>query len=129
MAEDYYMSIGDKRYQKLEAARLRTEANIAEHQANGYDEAAEEELGALARIVADQQALVSMAQRRIQQLNPQQEEKESIITAKRAPSNGDEALEIINYGKMPDDPTRLTANEYNKQMHELNRLKAKGQYR
>ena len=54
----------------------------------------------------------------------------SIMDSRRLPQNGDDALEIINYGKLPNDPTRLTAEEYNRQQSELHRLKAtKGMYR
>jgi hypothetical protein len=77
MSEDYYIEIGRKRYQTLEAARLRTEATIAEHRANGYDEAAQEELGSLAHIVTEQQILENMRQQRVQQLTPQQPVEET----------------------------------------------------
>jgi hypothetical protein len=45
------------------------------------------------------------------------------------PRDGNDALEIINYGKGPNDPTRLTPDEYNRQLAELQRLKATGMYK
>ena len=127
--DDFYDTAARKRYETLEAAKARCLADLAESKATGNEMAAEEELQMLATLNDQQASLSRLHQQYVAQKNPPRQERESVITARRAPADGNDALDILNYGKQPNDPTRLTADEYNRQLAELQRLKSKGMYR
>jgi hypothetical protein len=112
---------------QLIAARKQAEAKLAEAEADGNAIWGAEVIEEIADIDAKGESLNRLHRSYHQQ--PVHQERESVITARRAPSDGNDALEILNYGKLPNDPTRLSAEEYNRQLGELGRLKAKGMYR
>lgn len=126
MSDDFYEASARKRYQVLEAAKAQSMADLQRFQTDNDEDSAAAELQALAHL-NDQQASLERLHRTYQQgKNPVRQARESIITSRRDPANGDEALEIINYGKLPGDPTRLTPEEYNRQQSKFNQLRAAG---
>jgi hypothetical protein len=127
--DDFYANAAQKKFNELAHQRLRAQHDLAVSLSDGDEFAAANEIETIAEIDAKQANLIALAQREVARQNPPQQERESVITSRRAPADGNDALEIINYGKRPGDPTIVTPQEYNRQMSEFQRLKAKGMYK
>jgi hypothetical protein len=126
--DEFYAGAMRQRLNELDAERMRYQADLAVSLSDNDQRAASEEIEHIASIDARRNHLIALAQSEAARNQPRYQERESIHDSRRAPSTGDDALEIVNYGKMPNDPTRVTADEYNRQSARLTQEKAKGNY-
>jgi hypothetical protein len=129
MADDFFIRNAQERYAELQADLAQVEAGLMRAKTEGNDYSARELISGRAGIQAEMRALNDSYQEHIRQ-SQQVPERESIMDSKRLPSNGDDALEIVNYGKRPSDRTWISPEEYNAQLAKLQYLKtAKGMYK
>jgi len=70
MADDFLLSNAEKRLQGIRAAKQRCMANLAEYQASECDDAAQEELGALAHLEVEERGIHQMRQDYLRAQNP-----------------------------------------------------------
>jgi DNA gyrase/topoisomerase IV subunit A len=129
MSEDFKTESTRRRLLELDAMRQQQLANLATSEAEGDYEDAKQEIRSIANIDAERANIVALYNRHVSEQQPQYQERESIHDSRRTPRDGNDALEIVNYGKMPGDPTIVTADEYNRQQNRLYQLKAKGMYK
>jgi hypothetical protein len=130
MSNDPITAGAYRRGQELLVAQKRTEAMLEEYRSDNNEEGISEAIGQLAQIRAEGNALNELHNDHLRRSAPQQREPESGGEWLHKPVSkmgGDDALSIMNYGKAENDPTRLTAQEYNAQLAVLNRKKASGE--
>jgi hypothetical protein len=131
MSDDSLIQGARKQYRTLEAAQARLQANLAEYIADGNEEGIAEELGNMTILELQKDKLGQMYDRHIQSQQPRYREPdtEAEFKAKTPEKMGwDDGLKIVNYGKLPGDPTIVTPDEYNRQIAALRRHKANGKY-
>jgi hypothetical protein len=129
---DFKTEAAVARGKALYADRKRVEAHLAAAENDGNLEFAAECIQEIADIDAQGERLNRLHQQHVQSQQPRYRAPESGMEFIGKPvekMGGDDALAIVNYGKTANDPTRLTADEYNKQYYELQRLKARGMYK
>jgi hypothetical protein len=106
---DWFTEIAQQRWEQLDAEEAQAQAQLKYAKANDDREYGVERVAELESMAIRKRALQDRhAQYLRDSQPPQRQERESIITSHRTPQSGDDALEIVNYGKMPNDPTRLS---------------------
>jgi hypothetical protein len=129
--DEFYVDAAQQRLRELRAMRMRVQANLQTSLSENDREAAAEEIEQIASIDSREAALIALAQREVNRTTPQYREPdtEAEFKAKAAEKmDWNDGLKIVNYGKMPGDPTIVTADDYNRQIAVLRRHKANGKY-
>jgi hypothetical protein len=123
---DFYQDAASRQGKQLQIQRRNAESALIEAETNGDTDTAARAIQEIADIEAAGARLNAL--HRQYTTPPAQQERESIFASHREPKTGDDALEILNYGKRPGDATYVTPEEYNRGLAELHRRKAMGDY-
>jgi multidrug resistance efflux pump len=132
MADDFKVEAAVLRAKQLYADRKRLEAHLAAAENDGSLEYAAECIQEIADLDAQGERVNRLYQQHVQSQQPRYRAPDTGMEFMGKPvekMGGDDALRIINAGKMPGDPTALSAEDYNRQYHELQRLKAQGMHK
>jgi hypothetical protein len=130
--DEFNLRAAQRQMQTLVAAKQRAVANLSQAQTEENEWAAAEEIGTIAELNRQIMNISELAQQEHNRLNPpapppQSREQWRVKPAEQM--SGNDALEVINYGKKPGDPTYISPDEYNRGYAELQRLKSLGHYK
>jgi hypothetical protein len=128
--DDPLIAAANLRGKQLYASRKQAEAYLARYVADGDQDMIADTLGDIAAIDAQGEALNRLHQQHTQRAPaPVPDDSNEFLAKPAHKMGGDDALRIINYGKREGDPTRLTADDYNRQLGALHQAKARGMYK
>jgi hypothetical protein len=129
---DVLIAAANLRGKQLYASRKELEAQLARNVADGDQDEIADTLGAIGVIDRQGEDLNRLYQSHVQSQQPQYRAPDTGEEFRAKPvekMDGNDALRIVNAGKMPGDPTILSAQEYNNQLAKLRHLKSQGMYK
>ena len=125
---DFYQDAAQRRGKTLQYQLRNAEAALLEAESLGDTDAAANAIQEIADINAAGARLNDLHRQYTNPPLPPQQTPEQWKSKPIEQMNYNDALEVVNYGKAPNDPTRVTPEEYNRGLAKLAWEKSRGNY-